>query len=62
MNGGPGRRPTDLVNPRFAAFAENCGGLGLLVDDPDDLDASLEEAIGHDGPALVEILTDSDPV
>jgi thiamine pyrophosphate-dependent acetolactate synthase large subunit-like protein/nitrite reductase/ring-hydroxylating ferredoxin subunit len=53
---------TDLVNPEFAAFAENCGGLGLAVDDPDDLDDALEEAIGDDGPALVEIRTDSDPV
>ena len=53
---------TDLVNPEFAAFAENCGGLGLIVDDPADLDEALKEATGHDGPALVEILTDADPV
>jgi len=53
---------TDLVNPEFAAFAENCGGLGIFVDDPNGLDEALEEAIAHDGPALVEILTDSDPV
>jgi thiamine pyrophosphate-dependent acetolactate synthase large subunit-like protein len=53
---------TDLVNPRFADFAENCGGHGVFVDDPADLDEALETAIAHDGPALVEILTDSDPV
>ena len=53
---------TDLVNPEFAAFAENCGGLGLFVDDPADLNDALEKAIAHDGPALVEILTDADPV
>jgi thiamine pyrophosphate-dependent acetolactate synthase large subunit-like protein/nitrite reductase/ring-hydroxylating ferredoxin subunit len=53
---------TDLVNPEFAAFAENCGGLGLFVDDPADLDDALKKAIAHDGPALVEILTDADPV
>ena len=53
---------TDLVNPEFAAFAENCGGHGILVDDPDDLDGALDDAIAHDGPALVEILTDSDPI
>ena len=53
---------TDLVNPEFAAFAENCGGLGLFVDDPANLDDALEKAVAHDGPALVEIVTDSDPI
>jgi thiamine pyrophosphate-dependent acetolactate synthase large subunit-like protein len=53
---------TGLVNPNFAEFAENCGAHGAFVDDASELDAALEEAIGHDGPALVEIPTDSDPV
>ena len=53
---------TDLVNPSFADFAENCGGLGVAVESDDELDAALERAIAHDGPALVEIATDSDPV
>ncbi|QCC47956.1 thiamine pyrophosphate-binding protein [Halobellus limi] len=53
---------TDLVNPDFAAFAENCGGHGVRVEGEDSLDDALEEAIDYDGPALVEILTDSDPV
>jgi len=53
---------TDLVNPGFADFAENCGGLGVAVESDDELDAALKRAIDHDGPALVEVLTDSDPV
>ncbi|MFC6873407.1 thiamine pyrophosphate-binding protein [Halobellus marinus] len=53
---------TDLVNPDFAAFAENCGGYGVRVEDSADLDDALESAIEYEGPALVEILTDSDPV
>ncbi|WP_299233032.1 thiamine pyrophosphate-dependent enzyme [Natronomonas sp.] len=53
---------TDLVNPEFAAFAENCGGHGVFVDDADDPDEALEDAIAYDGPALVEILTDADPI
>ncbi len=53
---------TDLVNPGFAEFADNCGGHGVFVDDSDVLDDALEEAIAYDGPALVEVLTDSDPV
>ena len=53
---------TDLVNPGFAAFADNCGGYGVRVDDETDLDDALSAAIAHDGPALVEITTDADPI
>jgi thiamine pyrophosphate-dependent acetolactate synthase large subunit-like protein len=53
---------TDLENPDFAAFAENCGGDGLRVESPDELNDALESALETDGPALVEILTDSEPV
>ena len=53
---------TDLANPGFAAFAENCGGLGVAVEADEDLEAGLRDAIEHSGPALVEITTDSDPV
>jgi pyruvate oxidase len=53
---------TDLVNPDFAAFAENCGGMGVSVDSDDELDGALETALNYDGPALVEIATDSEPV
>ncbi|MFB6228156.1 MAG: thiamine pyrophosphate-dependent enzyme [Halobacteriales archaeon] len=53
---------TDLVNPDFAAFAENCGALGRRVESEGELEPALSEAIEHDGPALVEVLTDSDPV
>ena len=50
---------TALVNPEFAAFAQLCGGLGIRVTDPDELDAALEQAIAHPGPALVEVVTDA---
>jgi thiamine pyrophosphate-dependent acetolactate synthase large subunit-like protein len=32
---------TDLVNPGFAAFAENCGAMGCRVDDEDSLGTAL---------------------
>jgi pyruvate oxidase len=51
---------TDLVNPGFAEYAENCGGHGVYVDDAANLDDVLQEAFDHDGPSLVEIPTDSD--
>ncbi len=53
---------TDLVNPSFAGLARNCGGMGKLVKDAKDLDAALAEAIAHQGPALLEIITDAELV
>jgi thiamine pyrophosphate-dependent acetolactate synthase large subunit-like protein len=53
---------TDLVNPDFAAYAENCGALGVRVESPDELTDGLTEALDHEGPALVEVLTDTNPV
>jgi len=50
------------ISTGLAAFAENCGGLGLAVDDPAGLDDALQKAITHDGLALVETITDADPV
>ncbi len=51
---------TGLHNPSFAAYARLCGGHGLLVKSPDQIRPSLEEALDHDGPTLVEIITDAD--
>jgi thiamine pyrophosphate-dependent acetolactate synthase large subunit-like protein len=49
---------TALHNPNFADFATNCGALGLRVESAAALEESLAAAIAHEGPALVEILTD----
>ncbi len=51
---------TSLVNPSFAGFARNCGGEGLRVSKPEELASALEKAIAHNGPALVEIMTDAE--
>ncbi len=53
---------TDLHNPSFAAYAELCGGKGIRVTDAADLEDALREAIAHEGPALVEIITDAELV
>ena len=58
-----GNRPvwqTSLRNPDFAAFARNCGGFGVRIDNIDDLEEAMTEAMAYDGPALVEIMTDSE--
>lgn len=49
---------TALVNPDFAAYATSCGGLGIRVTATDQLEEALQRALAHDGPALVDILTD----
>jgi thiamine pyrophosphate-dependent acetolactate synthase large subunit-like protein len=53
---------TGLHNPNFAGYAELCGAMGIRVTDPADLESVLERALQHDGPALVEILTDPELV
>lgn len=47
---------TELVNPNFAQLAESAGLLGLRVEKPEDLHAAIQEALSHDGPAMVEVL------
>jgi len=49
---------TDLHNPSFAAFARLCGGHGHRVTEKGELEAAIAEALTHDGPSLVEIITD----
>jgi thiamine pyrophosphate-dependent acetolactate synthase large subunit-like protein/nitrite reductase/ring-hydroxylating ferredoxin subunit len=51
---------TSLHNPRFAAYANLCGGKGIRVKTAEKVGKALEEALQHDGPALVEIVTDGD--
>ena len=44
----------------FAAWARACGGFGVKVSDPADLDAAVHSALAHDGPALVDCDVDPD--
>jgi len=53
---------TSLHNPSFAEFAESCGAMGLHVTEADKLMAALQKAIAHDGPSLVEVMTDAELV
>ena len=49
---------TKLTNPSFADYANNCGALGLKVEYKEELDEVFKKALAHDGPALVEIMSD----
>ena len=53
---------TQLTNPSFAAFARLCGGHGTRVTETEGLEAAIAEALEHQGPALVEIMTDAELV
>jgi pyruvate dehydrogenase (quinone) len=46
---------TDLRNPDFARMAEAAGLLGLTAERPEQVRPAIEEALRHDGPALVEV-------
>lgn len=50
---------TGLRNPNFAEYATLCGGLGIRVTKGSELVPALKKAIAHNGPALVEIITDA---
>ena len=48
---------TDLTNPDFAAMATAMGVLGIRVTDSAEVDAALQRAFAHPGPALVDVVT-----
>ncbi len=50
---------TSLVNPDFAEYATLCGGFGIRVVDGAELTSALHAALDNDGPAMVEVITDS---
>ena len=51
---------TDLHNPNFSSFAKLCAGQGFRVTEAGQFDAAFEQALGHKGPALVEVVTDAE--
>ncbi len=53
---------TSLHNPDFSRYAEVCGAFGVRVTEASALDDALMDAIAHDGPALVEVMTDAELV
>ncbi len=49
---------TDLHNPDFAAVAEAMGIFGRRVERSEDLPGALAEVLAHDGPALLDVVTE----
>jgi pyruvate dehydrogenase (quinone)/pyruvate oxidase len=44
----------------FAPFAESCGGLGIRVEKPGDVEPAIRDALAHPGPALVDVMVNPD--
>lgn len=51
---------TDLQPIDFARFAEACGGQGYRVEEPADLRSTVEEALAHRGPVVLDAIVDPD--
>jgi len=49
---------TDLHNCDFTEFAQDCGGIGIRVRDPKELESATEKALSLEKPVIVDIDTD----
>jgi hypothetical protein len=49
---------TDLDNPSFAEVARAVGLHGVRIEHPSELDDGLRAAFAHDGPAVIEVMTE----
>ncbi len=49
---------TELYNFDFAEYARVCGGIGISVERPEELEAAVEEALLENKPVIVDINTD----
>lgn len=50
---------TDLHNPDFSRFYENCGGRGIRVRQRAEMEPALKAAAAFDGPSCVEVMSDA---
>ena len=48
---------TDLKNPDFAAMATAMGIKGFRVEDSDQLEDVVAQALAHPGPVLIDVVT-----
>lgn len=49
---------TDLLNPDFAGYADLCGGKGIRVDRPGELERAVIQAMELNRPVIIDIDTD----
>jgi pyruvate dehydrogenase (quinone) len=44
----------------FAPWAESCGGRGIRIEKPGDLEPAVEEWLSYEGPALLDVVVNPD--
>jgi pyruvate oxidase len=49
---------TDLTNPDFARFAEDCGGIGYRVESREELKSALDHVFSQQKPAIIDVIVD----
>lgn len=49
---------TALHNPNFSDYANSCGALGIRVEKKEGLEDAMKKVMAHDGPAMLEVMTD----
>ncbi|MDT3404634.1 thiamine pyrophosphate-dependent enzyme [Mucilaginibacter terrae] len=49
---------TDMHNPDFALLAQAMGIKGVTVTDPEQVETALRDAFAHNGPVLLNVMTD----
>jgi pyruvate dehydrogenase (quinone) len=49
---------TDLANPDFSAVASALGIYGRRVERSEELPEAIKDVLGHDGPALLDVVTE----
>jgi pyruvate oxidase len=49
---------TDLLNPDFATYADACGGRGIRVMQPEELEPAIRKAMALDTVVVVDVETD----
>jgi pyruvate dehydrogenase (quinone) len=49
---------TDVKNPDFGAVAQAIGIHGERVEKSEDIEAAIQRALEHQGPALIDFVTD----
>lgn len=53
---------TILHNPNLAEVGRACGLHGIRVEDPQNLDAAMAEAMAHNGPVLMDVVTNPNEI
>jgi len=47
------------VNPDLVKLAEAFGAKGIRITKPDQVDQAIKDALAHDGPVIVDVMTDA---